>query len=311
MPARRLLFSREELVDSMFFKGVELESIMGLLQDCPVQELQAGDLLIHSGQSNQHLYVILSGRLRIHLKLSVDPIAVVNPGEVVGELSLIDGQPASAFVVAAEKCRLLGINQKTLWSLVEASHLVARNLLFVLSSRLRHGNSIILSGQQLEREYEHYAVVDAPTGLYNRRWFDRTLSRQMDRCKRAKWPLSLLLMDLDHFADFNHDNGRQAGDRVLHSVAEIMRDTMRAGEMVARYGCDEFVAVLPDMDGPTARTMGERVRQAVSETRLTTLEGNPLPPVRLALAVVEMGEQDTPDTLTSRAESALGADKGP
>jgi len=309
MSEHKTLFSKEELTDSMLFKGVELDSVMGLLQECPVQELQSGDIIIHSGQPNHYLYVLLSGQLRIHLKLSVDPVAMVSPGEVVGEMSLIDGQPASAFVVGAESCRLLGVNQKTLWSLVEASHLVARNLLSVLSSRLRHGNSIILSGQQMEREYEHYAVVDALTGLYNRRWFDKTLGRQMDRCKRAKWPLSLLLMDIDHFTQYNRDHGRQAGDGVLHSVSEIMKETMRAGELIARFGDDEFVAVLPDMDKPTARTMGERVRRALSVSQLEDLEGQPLPPVTVSLGVVQLGDEGSPDALSAAVEAALDSNR--
>ena len=129
-----------------------------------MRELQDGDTLIHLGQPNHFLYVLLSGCLRIHLKLSADPIAVLPPGEIVGELSLIDGQPTSAYVVADDHCRLLVVNEKTLWSLVESTHVVARNLLLVLSRRMRHGNTLIMSAQQIERDYAHYAVFDAPTG---------------------------------------------------------------------------------------------------------------------------------------------------
>jgi len=155
------------LEDMLLLKGVDLESIQGLLDTCSVQSLKRGDVLLHAGQRNHFLYMLLSGRLRIHLELSLNPIVILGPGELVGELSLIDGQLTSAYVVADEECRLLVLDDKTMWSLVASCHAVARNLLFVLAQRLRHGNSVILTSQHLQ-PVENYAVFDVLTGLYNR-----------------------------------------------------------------------------------------------------------------------------------------------
>ena len=138
MPDKKSSLKQSDLESSHLFEGVEFGSIMGLLEDCPIQKLKQDDVLLNRGEANHFLFLILSGRLRVHLELSVDPVTVLGPGEVVGELSLIDGQPTSAYVVADDDCRVLALNEKTLWSLVEASHIVARNLLFVLSRRLRH-----------------------------------------------------------------------------------------------------------------------------------------------------------------------------
>ena len=133
-----------------------------------MQELKKGDVLISAGHPNHFLYLLLSGRLRIHLEeLTLDPIAILEPGEVVGEMSVIDRQPASAFVVAHEDCRLLVVDENIMWSLVENSHAVARNLLFILSQRLRHGNVLIgaslvekVSGQELE-EFQPQEVQES------------------------------------------------------------------------------------------------------------------------------------------------------
>ena len=130
MPDQNSPLKKSQLEQAHLFKGVEYESIIGLLEDCPVHELQQEDILLNRGESNHLLFVILSGHLRVHLELSVDPVTVLGPGEVVGELSLIDGQPTSAYVVADDHCPVLALNEKTLWSLVEASHIVARNMLF-------------------------------------------------------------------------------------------------------------------------------------------------------------------------------------
>ena len=133
-----------ELETSILWKGVELDSILDLLQDCPIKEFTEGDVLIQAGQPNDFLYLILSGRLRIHLKdLTLAPIVMLEPGEVVGEMSVFDRQPASAYVVAQEDSRLLVLDRATIWSLIEIYPIVARNLLFVLAQRLRSGNALV------------------------------------------------------------------------------------------------------------------------------------------------------------------------
>jgi len=305
MPDKKSSLKRSDVECSHIFEGVEFGSIIGLLEDCPIQKLKQDDVLLNRGEANHFLFLILSGRLRVHLELSVDPVTVLGPGEVVGELSLIDGQPTSAYVVADDDCRVLALNEKTLWSLVEASHIVARNLLFVLSRRLRHGDSIILTSQQLQREYAHYAVIDALTGLYNRSWLDTMLGRQMERSKKGALPLSMLIMDVDYFRQYNLTHGNLAGDRALHTVASTLRDSMRPGEMLARYGEDEFIALLPELDAATAHNLGKRVRQAVARMKIYSLDQHPLPSVTLSIGVAQMGEEDTPETMIAAAHTAL------
>lgn len=153
--------ARAELEDTSLFKGVELESVQDLLQDCCVQELKKGSVLINAGQPNHFLYLLLSGRLGIHLQLEMHPLVVLEPGEIAGELSLIDGQPASAYVIADEDCRLLVLAEKTLWNLLMISHATARNLLLILSQRLRYGNSInSLTKKITEEELEEFESDD-------------------------------------------------------------------------------------------------------------------------------------------------------
>ena len=305
MPDKKSSLKKGELERSHLFEGVQFGSVIGLLEDCPIRELKQDDVLLNRGEGNHLLYLILSGRLRVHLELSVDPLTVLGPGEVVGELSLIDGQPTSAYVVADDDCRVLALNEKTLWSLVEASHIVARNLLFVLSRRLRHGDSIILTSQQLQREYAHYAVIDALTGLYNRRWLDTMLGRQMERSKKGPLPLCLLLMDVDHFKQYNRTHGDQAGDRVLHTLASTLRESMRPGEMLARYGEGEFIALLPELEIATAHNLGERVRQAVAHMGIFSLDQHALPAVTISIGVAQMAEEDTPQILIDAVYLAL------
>ena len=90
----------KELEQVALLEGVDIESIQHLLAPCSVKHLKPGEVLIESGKPNRLMYALLSGRLRIHLDLEAEPITVLEPGEIVGELSVLDGQPTSAHVVA-------------------------------------------------------------------------------------------------------------------------------------------------------------------------------------------------------------------
>lgn len=294
-----------ELENSVLLRGVELQSVRGLLEDCPVWEIERGDKLIQAGQSNRFLYVLLAGRLSVRLQMMLDPIAILGPGEFVGEMSLIDGQPTSAYVVSEDKCRLLVVDEKTLWSLIDACPTVGSNLLFVLSQRLRHGNSLILTGQQLQREYTHYTVIDALTGLYNRRWLDKMLPREMARSRKSEQDLSLLLIKIDDFKNYTNNHGHLAGECVLYTVARTIKASMPSDELIARYGEDEFIAVLSDTDASANLKIAAHLRHVVAESKIVTTNGEDLPSVAISVGVAQMSAEDTPGTLISAADRAL------
>jgi CRP-like cAMP-binding protein len=180
MVDQKASWDSSELENLFFLRGVDFGSVRGLLEECPLRVLKPEEIFLQAGERNESLYLLLSGRLRIHLQLDADPITILNPGDVVGELSLIDKQLTAAHVVADESCRLLVLDEETMWSLMDASP-VARNLLFLLARRVRHGDDLLITSQQLQRQYEHYSTTDALTGLYNRRWLNRTLERQVER----------------------------------------------------------------------------------------------------------------------------------
>ncbi len=83
---------KKDLKNSLLLRGIELEPVLDLLEDCPVRELKEGTVLINAGKPNRFLYLVLSGRLRIHVEsLDLDPIAILEPGEIAGELSVMNG----------------------------------------------------------------------------------------------------------------------------------------------------------------------------------------------------------------------------
>jgi HD-GYP domain-containing protein (c-di-GMP phosphodiesterase class II) len=171
MPHLKDLLDSHRLQGISLLKGVELESIQALLEECPIHELEKDDVLIKAGKPNRSIYLLLSGRLSIHLRTdSPGPNVILGPGETVGEMSVIDRQLTSATVVAHENSCVLVLDEKVLWSLVDIYPIVARNLLFILSQRLRHGNVLVeaslietVSQQELEEfQPRQIEVTEAP-----------------------------------------------------------------------------------------------------------------------------------------------------
>jgi diguanylate cyclase (GGDEF)-like protein len=107
------------------------------------------------------------------------------------------------------------------------------------------------------------AVTDGLTGLYNHRHFHERLTLEVERSQRSGLPLSLLMLDVDNFKQFNDTFGHPSGDEVLRQLARVLADTRRANDVVARYGGEEFAVILVDTAKFTAAKVAERVRERV------------------------------------------------
>lgn len=114
-------------------------------------------------------------------------------------------------------------------------------------------------------------VTDHLTRLYNRRYFINRAGEEIARSLRHQSPLSVLMIDIDHFKDFNDKYGHATGDRVLQTVARALQVALRTSDICARYGGEEFAVLLPSTPGESACFVAERVRRTLSDTRYTGL----------------------------------------
>ena len=123
--------------------------------------------------------------------------------------------------------------------------------------------------EELQQQLREQANRDPLTNLYNRRFLDTTLARELARCSRDGKPLSLIMIDIDHFKKYNDHYGHQAGDQCLKSVAQTLEaNAKRASDLAARYGGEEFSLVLAETDAATAMILAEGVCQAVESLQL-------------------------------------------
>lgn len=165
----------------------------------------------------------------------------------------------------------------------------------------------MIETRELLDAYMSEARTDPLTGLANRRALNQELDRRLAQLQRQETPLSLLLIDVDHFKQFNDNHGHQAGDEMLCLMARALRDTVRDMDLATRYGGEEFAIVLPGTDLGNGKRAAERIRRAVSEIEFTFRGAVLRDTVSVGLA--QATEQDDAQSLIHRADDALYAAK--
>lgn len=302
-----MVIDDSQLARLLLFQSVNPESIRRWIDQCSLQEFPAGSVLLSIHEPTKCLYIILQGRVSIRLG-SVDnnPIAHAGEGECIGELSAFDGNPPSAFVRAETDVTTLVISHELLLELVDRSHGVARNLLYLLSSRLRSGNHAVTNSLKLQKEFEQHANVDVLTGLYNRRWINDYFQRFMARLQHEKTlpNLSVLMADVDHFKKFNDRFGHLAGDHALRCVSDALKESVRPTDMVARYGGEEFLVILPDTREGDAMMVAERMRAGVKQHSVE-MSNTIYPRITISVGVAHLIPGDDFAALIKAADVAL------
>ena len=299
------------------FRDISMESVEHILKGCQVITLKSGATLLEAGQKNTSLYLVLDGELRVYLNGRGLPVhAVLGPGECVGELALIDGGDTAALVIAAQDTRMLVVPHELVWSMVDNSNGIARNLLSILAGRIRNDNLLLVTTHEPSLEFEAATNIDTLTGLHNKGWMGEAFHRMVQRCERSGVSLFLLVADIDRFKDFNDSHGHLAGDSVLKGVARIMAANMRQHDSLGHFGGDRFAVLLPERSLDGAMKMAERLREAVAAPVLRFGKSNAPQAanstqtiqeehVTVSLGVSAVQPGDTLDSVLAAADGAL------
>ncbi|OWP52233.1 GGDEF domain-containing protein [Pseudomonas nitroreducens] len=159
--------------------------------------------------------------------------------------------------------------------------------------------------EEKNRQLEYLAGHDPLTGLFNRRQFDQLVGMELSRAARQPAPISLLMVDLDHFKFINDRYGHPLGDEVIRHTASLLRNYTRTGDSVARLGGEEFLLLLPDTSQPQARVIAEKVRRLLEETPLPMKDGLLYLTASFGIACLEAGVPGTYEGLYAAADKAL------
>jgi diguanylate cyclase (GGDEF)-like protein len=228
----------------------------------------------------------------------VEILAVPAPEIVIDSVLL--GQPAREIVVApiAFKSVPLGV------AVLASAAGFDRDALPLLE-QFRADLGLAVNNALAHDRLERLAAVDPLTDAYNRRFGLARLQEEYSRAVRAEGPLGILMIDLDHFKSVNDVYGHVVGDRVLRAVARACRRVIREGDVLVRYGGEEFLVLLPGAGTQDVAQIGERIRRAVSET--TVAEGDQRIGVTVSLGGTTYQESgsSSPESLVAQADVAL------
>jgi diguanylate cyclase (GGDEF)-like protein len=165
--------------------------------------------------------------------------------------------------------------------------------------------ALALANLRLRETLRQQSIRDPLTGLFNRRYLEETLEREIRRASRASRPLALFMIDLDHFKRYNDTFGHEAGDTMLREVGTFLRSMIRADDVACRYGGEEFALVLPDTTRETALTRAEKIRAAARHLNVQH-QGAVLGSITLSLGMAMYPRNaETPEELLRAADMAL------
>jgi diguanylate cyclase (GGDEF)-like protein len=243
---------------------------LGILVSHATEQIYpAGYVITRQGEPPENLYVLFSGRVRV-VEATVDGqaemlLGEIGKAEVLGEVGILRDQPRSATVIAADRTHCLVLRRRDFVKVLGESPELANGLLRVLASRL----------YEADRKLARYAP-DPLTGLAGRRAFHDHYRRLAAGARRRKSGLLLLAIDVVNLKAVNDGFGYALGDEVLRTVADALVEATRRSDIVARYGGDEFVALLLDAEPKDTETVVGRVND-----RLAALATQRRLPVRI------------------------------
>ncbi len=166
--------------------------------------------------------------------------------------------------------------------------------------------SIAVTNAALYQEVKQLSYTDGMTELHNFRYFELRLREEIVRHKRTENDLSLLILDVDHFKNYNDTMGHPAGDEVLRKLGQILKHTVRENDIVARYGGEEFAIILPEVKNEGARILAERIRSNVETARFEHQQIQPDGKITVSIGVASLPEDaDDYRDLISKSDTAL------
>lgn len=166
--------------------------------------------------------------------------------------------------------------------------------------------AIAIEKMHLLEKIEQLSITDELTQIYNHRYFNNALSNEIYRARRYKHPVSLIIIDIDNFKNYNDLYGHIYGNFILALMADIFRRSIRATDTVARYGGEEFAIILPETDKDTAMILAERIRKEVSDSCQPAKNMQIMCGVTISLGVaVFNSDADNEEELVKKADEAM------
>jgi diguanylate cyclase (GGDEF)-like protein len=276
--------------------------------------LENNAILFSEGESGSEMFIVLKGRAEISVRTADGKeitLAEMGSGSFFGEMSLIENLPRSATCRLVEKCSLLSLDNKSLLFLMQSHSAIAEKILFrmltITTSRLYKTSALLSDMVQWGEKARLRVITDEATGLFNRRFLDDTLQSEFRKAVNGHTFLSIAMVDLDHFGSVNKTYDEAFGDSVILKASEVFKSGFRPGDILSRYGGDEFTVLFPGTTPEDARALCNEVC-----AKIARLEFPEHPDFRITASIGVAAIPDhayTIETLLAKADKALYAAK--
>ncbi|MYM37166.1 diguanylate cyclase [Duganella sp. FT50W] len=282
-------------------------TVAAILAPCPIMQLDAGEAVTESNRAR--LYILLRGALSVasdtRTGMADGTVSKILPGESVGEQSVLDEATNLSSITALEDSELLVVEADLVWQLIDESNGLARNLLRLLSFRIRAANAQLRRRQKLGEFYRQLSMIDGLTGLYNRAWLNDLLPTMVATAHASAAPLALIMIDLDHFKQFNDTHGHLAGDEALRVAAQVLSGALRPTDFAVRYGGEEMMVLLPDTSDKVAASVAERLCERMRQAQVFSDGRQALPHITASFGVAVLRPRQSEQDLIAAADAAL------
>ncbi len=276
-------------------------------------ELAEGQTLFREGEPGTELYILAEGKVAISISLpdgAEQQIAQFAPGDFFGEMSIFDNAPRSATCRALIHSVVFSLSKDAFSDIIARHPRIALKLMYrmlnVTTQRLRDTSQFVSEMVLWGESARKRAITDELTGVYNRRFLEDSLGGYVSEAGEKNQPLSLVMVDLDHFREINALYGHQKGDEAIRSASAIFRSQLQDRGAIARYGGDEFVIILPHMGSAEATQLMAGVCREVARLEILKDLKGPLTRVTSSMGVASYPEHATDlSTLRAAADAAL------
>lgn len=226
-------------------------------------------------------------------------VPLTNKGKITGVLKIASEKPSAFSADDVTILEMMGnLLSATMSDAISAEALLNLNEMLLASNGKLEMHTLQL--RDANQALEEMATSDGLTGLRNNRFFRERLNEEYSRARRYDLPLSVMLLDADHFKQYNDTYGHLSGDVVLKEIASLMKGMARLTDCVARYGGEEFVIILPQTDADGAKVIAERIRQSIERHQW------PQRQITVSIGLSSLSnDTQSPEDLVGQADQAL------
>jgi len=295
----------KELSNAEIFNNVDLTQLQDHISDIRQINVRDGDILLSTSRLNDEIHILIEGELKICLDQDgAKEFARVLPGDCVGEISIIDDRPPSAYVKATTDSLVISINRNVLVDMYQQQTNLAANLLKLIADRFRQNTAVLTRTVELQREYQDKSEHDGLTRAYNRNWMNDVFPKQIELSRHFGQKISMLLIDADHFKKVNDRYGHRAGDTTLVELTKIINGCLQKSDLLVRYGGEEFIVLTPGASLSQARAISECIRRNVTQTPIS-IDENITIKLTVSIGVAEASAEDDMNSLIEKTDKGL------